>query len=80
MNKYKIAVTIDGNIIEHLDSLVKKHIFANRSQAIQEAVREKLERLDRSRLARECAKLNPALEKEIAEEGISGELNEWPAY
>ncbi len=80
MNKYKIAVTIDGDIIEHLDKLVKKHIFANRSQAIQEAVREKLERLDRSRLSRECAKLNPEFEKAIAEEGISGELSEWPAY
>lgn len=80
MNKRKIAVTVDGNIIKHLDNLVKKHIFENRSQAVQEAVREKLERMDRSRLARECAKLNPAFEKEIAEEGISGELSEWPAY
>ncbi len=80
MNKYKIAVTIDGSIIEHLDNLVKKHIFANRSQAIQEAVREKLERMDRSRLSRECAKLNPAFEKAVAEEGISGELSEWPDY
>ncbi len=80
MNKCKIAVTIDGNIIEHLDNLVKEHIFANRSQAIQEAVREKLERMDRSRLSRECAKLNPEFEKAIAEEGISGELSEWPAY
>ncbi len=80
MNKYKIAVTVDGNIIEHPDNLVREHVFANRSQAIQEAVREKLERLDRSRLSRECAKLNPAFEKAVAEENISRELSEWPAY
>lgn len=37
----------------------------------QKAVEEKLVRLNRSRLARECAKLNPAFEKALAEEDLS---------
>lgn len=80
MNKNKIAITLDQGILEKLDRLVKKHIFANRSRAIQEAVEEKLERMSHGRLARECAKLDKAFEKAMAEEGISEELNEWPEY
>jgi len=55
-------------------------VFPNRSQAIQEAVEEKLSRLEHGRLARECAKLDPAFEKALAEEGLSEELAEWPVY
>ena len=80
MNKNKIAITLDRNIIEHLDHLIKEHIFTNRSRAIQEAVQEKLERMERSRLAKECAKLDPSFEKAMAEEGISEELSKWPEY
>jgi hypothetical protein len=32
---------------------------------------KKLARLERSRLAQECAKLDPAFEKALAEEGLS---------
>jgi len=80
MNKNKIAITLDQNIIERLDRLVRKHVFTNRSRAIQEAVQEKLERMERSRLAKECAKLDPAFEKSMAEEGLSEELSKWPEY
>ena len=61
-------------------SLVKKQVFPNRSQAIEEAVTEKLARLEKSRLAQECAKLNPEFEKALAEEGLSEDLAEWPEY
>lgn len=80
MSASKIAITLDRNIVKYLDRLVKEHIFTNRSRAIQEAVQEKLERMERSRLAIECAKLDPVFEKAIAEEGLSEELNEWPEY
>lgn len=80
MNKIKIAITLDQNSIEQLDRLVSKHIFPNRSRAIQEAVQEKLKRMEQTRLARECAKLDPALEKAMAEEGLSEELSKWPEY
>jgi len=67
-------------MLDRLDSLVARRIFPNRSRAIQLAVAEKLRRLERTRLARECAKLDPKFEKALAEEGMSEELSEWPEY
>ena len=63
----KIAITIDQNLLHRLDFLVKSQRFTNRSRAIQEAVTEKLARIDKSRLAQECAKLDPKFEQEMAE-------------
>ncbi|TKJ46798.1 CopG family transcriptional regulator [Candidatus Aerophobetes bacterium Ae_b3a] len=80
MGTTKIAITLNQNTLERLDRLVRNHIFPNRSQAIQGAVQEKLERMERSRLARECAKLDPDFEKAMAEEGLPEELSEWPKY
>jgi len=76
----KIAITIDDNILKKIDILVKLKYFPNRSKAIQEAVAEKLVRLEKSRLAKECAKLDPDFEQSIAEEGFSAEMEEWPEY
>lgn len=76
----KVAISLDEKVLERIDRLVKQQAFPNRSKAIEEAVKEKLERLDRSRLARECAKLDPAFEKALADEGLSGELSGWPEY
>jgi len=80
MPKTKVAITLDQQTLNHLDRLVQEQVFPNRSQAIQQAISEKLERLDRSRLARECAKLDAAFEKTLAEEGLSGDLPQWPEY
>ena len=80
MAKSKVAVSLDESILERLDRLVETAIFPSRSQAIQIAVEEKLERLECGRLARECAKLDPTFEKALAEEGLSEELSEWPEY
>lgn len=80
MGRSKVAITLDEAILDLLDRLVARRVFPNRSRAIEEAVAEKLERLERSRLARECAKLDPAFEKGLAEEGMSEELSEWPEY
>jgi metal-responsive CopG/Arc/MetJ family transcriptional regulator len=76
----KVAISLDGQTLGRLDRLVKAQVFPNRSQAIQLAIDEKLARMDKSRLARECAKANPTHEKAMAEEGISWELAEWPEY
>ena len=80
MSTEKIAVTIEARLLNRLDRLVKSRVFPNRSKAVQRAVEEKLARLDRGRLARECAKLDPKFERAMAEEGLSGELEEWPEY
>jgi metal-responsive CopG/Arc/MetJ family transcriptional regulator len=76
----KIAITIDDNMLKQIDLLVKLNYFSNRSRAIQEAVAEKLIRLEKTRLARECAKLDPEFEQSIAEEGFSAEMEIWPEY
>ena len=80
MSKTKIAITLDEQFIEHIDRLVSEHIFQNRSQAIQEAVEEKLKRLKRTRLAKECSKLDADFEKAMAEEGMTEDLSQWPEY
>lgn len=80
MSTAKVVVTLDREILRRLDSLVKSRRFENRSRAIQEAVSKKLERLDRNRLARECAKLNKKPEQALAEEGLSAEAGQWPEY
>jgi len=80
MSRSKIAITLDEGMLDQLDRLVARRIFPNRSRAIQQAVAEKLRKLERTRLARECAKLDPKFEKALAEEGMSEELSEWPEY
>ena len=80
MSTAKIAITIEEEMLGKLDRLVSSKAFPNRSKAIQEAIKEKLSRVNRSRLARECAKLDPAVEKAIAEEGFSQEIDQWPEY
>ena len=80
MGRSKIAITLDEETLDRLDRLVARKVFQNRSRAIQQAVAEKLQRLKHSRLARECAKLDPNFEKALAEEGMSEELSEWPEY
>jgi Arc/MetJ-type ribon-helix-helix transcriptional regulator len=80
MPRSKIAISLDALLLERLDRFVKEEVFPNRSQAIQAAVEEKIARLEKSSLARECAKLDPRFEKALAEEGLSEELSEWPAY
>jgi len=76
----KIAITIDGNLLKQLDLMVKSRVFPNRSKAIQEAVADKLKRLEKARLGQECAKLDPKYEQNLAEEGFSQEMDEWPKY
>ncbi len=46
---------MEAGLLERLDRLVAERVFPNRSRAIQEAIRDKLDRLARTRLARECA-------------------------
>lgn len=80
MSKAKIAITLEEETLEKVDRLIKLHVFPNRSRAIQEAVEEKLARLEKNRLTAECAKLDPAFERALAEEGLSEDLAAWPEY
>lgn len=80
MPRSKIAITLDESLVGRLDRLVRRKLYPSRSRAIEEAVQDKLDRLDRFRLARECSKLDSAVERTFAEEGMSVELREWPEY
>jgi metal-responsive CopG/Arc/MetJ family transcriptional regulator len=80
MPKTKLAVTLDADLVEELDHLVAERHFPNRSQAIETAVAEKIKKLAKTRLVRECAKLNPEEERALAEEGLAGSRDTWPEY
>ena len=70
MARSEVVVSLDEQILRRLDGLVEEAGFPSRSRAIEVAVQEKLARLNRRRLARECAKLDPGFEKALAEEGF----------
>ena len=80
MSSAKVAISLDDRLLRRLDVLVKNRVFRTRSEAIQKSVEEKLGRLDRSQLARECAKLSKTEEQALAEEGLRSDAQEWPAY
>ena len=48
MGKAKIAITIDERMVTRIDRLVRQKAFPNRSQAIEAAIQEKLQTIDRS--------------------------------
>ncbi|TLU81530.1 MAG: CopG family transcriptional regulator [Chlorobium sp.] len=80
MGKTKIAITVDAAPLIKIDQQVRNHIFLNRTQAIQDALYEKIGRIERSRLAEEFAKLDPIEECKPAEDGFAGEIETWPEY
>ncbi|MEP7119415.1 MAG: ribbon-helix-helix domain-containing protein [Byssovorax sp.] len=80
MAKTKVAVTIEAELVERVDALVRAHLFPSRSQVIEIALTEKIAGMERGRLARECAKLNAGEEQALADEGYSEDTGAWPAY
>ena len=79
MTVHKIAITIDELLLQKLDLLVSERRFPNRSRAIQDAVREKIEHMEGNRLALELSKLDRTFEQRFADEGL-GDFIEWPEY
>ena len=80
MSTVKIAISIKQKTLRELDNMVLKKVFPNRSKAIQSAIEEKINRMNHSRLAEECSKLDVNYEQSLAEEGIVGDFEEWPEY
>ena len=76
MGAAKVAITLDERLLRIVDRWVKQGRYPNRSQAIQAALREKMERWKRTRLAEELAKLDIRAERALSDERISGER--WP--
>lgn len=80
MSVGKVTVSIGSDVLKQLDRLVSERVFSSRSQAVHAAVKEKIERLNKSRLARACELLDPVEEQAFAEIGVSADLAEWPEY
>ena len=78
MSTTKVAITVDEQLLRLVDRWVTQGRYPSRSQAIQAAVREKVERWNHTRLAEEVAKLNPKEERALAEETLAGEA--WPEF
>lgn len=74
-----LEVTFDKTVVVELDRLVRAQVLPDRDLAIQDAVKEKLRRLRHAAFADECAKLDPAEEKALADEGFRGGAP-WPEY
>lgn len=71
MRSAKVAITMNKELLSQIDRWVAEGRYPNRSQAIQAAVREQLERVGRRRLAEEAGKLDVNEERALAEEGFA---------
>nr|VFK35848.1 MAG: hypothetical protein BECKMB1821I_GA0114274_11526 [Candidatus Kentron sp. MB]VFK77466.1 MAG: hypothetical protein BECKMB1821H_GA0114242_11436 [Candidatus Kentron sp. MB] len=80
MGTAKIAIRIENGLLEKVDRLVSSRVYSGRNRAIQDAIADRLQQMDRGSLARECAKLDPVFEQAMADEGIDSETDEWPEY
>jgi metal-responsive CopG/Arc/MetJ family transcriptional regulator len=76
MASVKVDVTLDQETLRRLDRLVARRVFPNRSRAVEAALRDKLERLEGDRPA-ECAALDSAFERALAEEEGLGADSAW---
>ena len=75
----KIAISLDPKDLRQVDELVRRGVAASRSQLIQQALHERLARVNRTRLAQECAKLDPSTERAESENWMVAETA-WPAW
>ena len=80
MPKQKVAVTMEKDLIVKLDRMVSEGKYPSRSSAVEEAVIDRMIKIEKTRLAEESSKLDPAYEQALADEGLSGDLAEWPEY
>ena len=69
MSLVKVVISVEANQLKKIDFYAKQHGFKNRSEVFQFVLTDRLKRLSRSRLARECAKLD------IPEEQALGSVN-----
>lgn len=80
MHAGEVALSVDAPLLCRQDQRVRSGKFPNRSRAMQEAVVEKPDRLDRSRLATGRSELDPQFERKSADEGLAQDFEQWPTY
>jgi Arc/MetJ-type ribon-helix-helix transcriptional regulator len=79
MSTAKIAISLDPRALRDIDRLVKAGRYPSRSKLVQDALLEKLQRIDHSRLATECSKLTQQHERALANEALVAD-QPWPEY
>jgi metal-responsive CopG/Arc/MetJ family transcriptional regulator len=80
MSVAKIAISIDDKLLAKLDGFILQKEFKTRSQAIQIAVQNTIERLDHERLINACLQLDVHTERALADEGLTKDIEEWPEF
>jgi metal-responsive CopG/Arc/MetJ family transcriptional regulator len=80
MVKANIAITIDERMVGGIDRLVRQKAFFNRSQAIETAIQEQRNRMDRCQLALESSQLSSKHEQAMTDEGTREDAKSWPVY
>jgi len=76
----KIAVTVDEGIVKQIDRLVREGKYRSRSKAVQDALKDRLRNWRRKRMLEEVSKLDPREERDLAEEPLHMEGEEWERY
>ena len=76
MPSTKVAITVEKELLKNVDRWVSQGRYPNRSQAIQSALREKMERWKNTRLLEALDRLDPEEEKALADERLAGDV--WP--
>jgi hypothetical protein len=80
MTMVKISITMDEAVLKQLHSMVKSRFIPAEVKPSRKPWRIKLERIRKTRLARECATPDPDYERSFSEEGFSVEIDGWPEY
>jgi Arc/MetJ-type ribon-helix-helix transcriptional regulator len=75
----KGAVSIDEQLLREVDRWVAEGAFASRSRAVQTALALLKERRTDQAFLEDLAKLDPAEERALADEFLTGETA-WPEY
>ena len=75
----KVAISIDEHLLREVDRWVTEGEFPSRSRAVQTALALLKERRADQAFLEELAKLDPAEERALADEFLTGETA-WPEY
>jgi Arc/MetJ-type ribon-helix-helix transcriptional regulator len=73
-NGVRFGITIDQKVLADVDRLVRNGTYASRSQVFEVAIKERLARMNRSRLALESAKLDKLEGRALADESYAADV------
>ena len=74
MGRTTIRISVDKKVLLDIDFLIRKRAITSRSQLFEVAIKQWLDRMHRSRLARESAKLDKAEEQALTNESYFADV------